>query len=258
MFGYEWWSLALAVVAGVACGFLNTVASSGSAVSLPILMAIGLDPITANATNRVPLLLGSISATLSFSAKKALPWGLALKVSIPTSIGAIVGARLIELFPRRDVGLIITAAILLALLLLFTKVKQAIEQSEAGAVRFGLREVLLFFGIGVWLGFIVLDGATYLLLVLTLAVGLSLVPATAVKSAALVASTLVSMVIFVYHGEINWTMGALTGIGSILGGVLGARFTMSPNAKRYIFWLLAGTIFAEVIHLGVHYFFKTH
>jgi uncharacterized protein len=33
---------------------------------------------------------------------------------------------------------------------------------------------------------------------------------------------------------------------------------MSPNAKRYIFWLLAGTIFAEVIHLGLHYVFKTH
>ena len=72
-----------------------------------------------------------------------------------------MGARLIELFPRRDVGIIITAAILLALLLLFTKVKQAIEQSQAGPVRFGLREVLFFFGIGVWLGFIVLDGATF-------------------------------------------------------------------------------------------------
>jgi uncharacterized membrane protein YfcA len=258
VFEYQLWSLALAVAAGVACGFLNTVVSSGSAVSLPVLMMIGLDPITANATNRVPLLLGSISATWSFSNKKVLPWALALKVSIPTSIGAIVGARLIELFPRRDVGLIITAAILLALALLFTKVKQAIEQSEAAFIRFGLREVVLFFGIGVWLGFIVLDGATYLLLVLTLAVGLALVPATAVKSAALVASTVVSMVIFVYHGEINWTLAALTGIGSIVGGVLGAHFTMSPNAKRYIFWLLAGTIFAEVIHLAIHYLSKTH
>ena len=53
-------------------------------------------------------------------------------------------------------------------------------------------------------------------------------------------------------------MAALTGAGSIVGGVLGANFTMSPNAKRYVFWLLAGTIFAEVIHLGLHYVFKTH
>ena len=243
---------------GVACGFLNTVASSGSAVSLPVLMAIGLDPITANATNRVPLLLGSLSATWKFHTKKALPWGLAIKVSIPTSIGAIVGARLIEMVPKRDVALIITGAILLALVLLFTKVKEAIQHADERPLRFGPLQIAMFFAIGVWLGFIVLDGATYLLLVLTLGVGLSLVPATAVKSAVLVASTLVSMGLFIYHAEIDWTMAALTGAGSIVGGVLGANFTMSPNAKRYIFWLLAGTIFAEVIHLGIHYIFKTH
>ena len=78
------------------------------------------------------------------------------------------------------------------------------------------------------------------------------------KRAVLVASTLVSMGLFIYHAEINWTMAALTRAGSIVGGVLGANFTMSPNAKRYVFWLLAGTIFAEVIHLAVHYVFKTH
>lgn len=257
MFGQEVWVVAAALVAGAACGFLNTVASSGSAVSLPMLMLAGLDPITDNATNRIPVLLGSLSATWSFSVKKALPWGLALKVCIPTSIGAVVGTRLVEQFSKRDVGIIITAAVLLALVLLFTKVKAALEHPAVRPLRFGLREVLLFFGVGVWLGFIVLDGATYLLMVLTLGVGLSLVPATAVKSVVLVASTSVSMAIFTYHGEINWTLAILTGIGSIAGGVAGARFTMSPNTRRYIFCLLASTIFAEVIHLSVHYVFKT-
>jgi uncharacterized protein len=57
------WALAFAGLAGLACGFLNTAASSGSAVSLPILMAIGLDPVTANATNRLPVLIGAMSAT---------------------------------------------------------------------------------------------------------------------------------------------------------------------------------------------------
>jgi uncharacterized protein len=53
---YDVWSLVLGVAAGLACGFLNTAASSGSPVSLPILMMIGLDPISANATNCVPVL----------------------------------------------------------------------------------------------------------------------------------------------------------------------------------------------------------
>ena len=55
---YDVWSLVLGMGAGLACGFLNTAASSGSAVSLPILMMIGLDPISANATNRVCMVAG--------------------------------------------------------------------------------------------------------------------------------------------------------------------------------------------------------
>ena len=39
---YELWAIIAGAAAGLACGFLNTVASSGSAVSLPILMTIGL------------------------------------------------------------------------------------------------------------------------------------------------------------------------------------------------------------------------
>src|SRR5919198_5594284 len=84
---YDIWSLVLGVGAGLACGFLNTAASSGSAVSLPILMMIGLDPISANATNRVPVLIGAVSATASFYHRKALPWALAVKVSLPVLIG---------------------------------------------------------------------------------------------------------------------------------------------------------------------------
>ncbi len=64
--GYDVWSWLLGLGAGLACGFLNTAASSGSAVSLPILLMIGLDPIAANATNRIPVLIGALAATMSF------------------------------------------------------------------------------------------------------------------------------------------------------------------------------------------------
>ena len=106
----EIWALALAGLAGLACGFLNTAASSGSAVSLPILMAIGLDPVTANATNRLPVLIGAMSATGSFHRKRAIPWRDALVVAVPVTAGAGVGAVLAEVIPARDLALVITAA----------------------------------------------------------------------------------------------------------------------------------------------------
>lgn len=256
--GYDIWALLLGLGAGLACGFLNTAASSGSAVSLPILMMVGLDPISANATNRIPVLIGALAATASFHKRKALLWGLALKVSLPVALGGVLGAALAEILPARDLALVITAAVLVALLLLFTKLKQAIEAATSDTVRYGAREFLLFAGIGVWLGFIVLDGATYMLLALTLVVGLPLIHANAIKSAALVPTTLIAMLVFAYRGDIDWTLGAVMGLGSIAGGVLGVRLATSPQARKYVFRLLVVVILAELVHLATHYVFKTH
>lgn len=251
------WSLLLGLGAGLACGFLNTAASSGSAVSLPILLMIGLDPVSANATNRIPVLIGAVAATASFHKRKALLWGLAVKVSLPVAIGALAGAGLAEILPGRDLALIITAAVLVALVMLFTKLKQAIESATSETVRYGVREFLVFMGIGVWLGFIVLDGATYLLLALTLVVGLPLIPANAIKSATIVPSTIVAMIVFASKGNIDWTLGAVMGVGSIAGGIFGARLATSPQARQWVFLLLVVVLSLELVHLAIHYVFKT-
>lgn len=79
MLGQDLWSLVLGFAGGLACGFINAAAAAGSAVSLPILMLIGLDPASENATNRIPVLLGAISASWGFHKKNAIPWPLAIQ-----------------------------------------------------------------------------------------------------------------------------------------------------------------------------------
>src|SRR5712692_42816 len=103
--GHDLLALILGTAAGLACGFLNTMASSGSAVSLPILMMIGLDPLTANASNRVPVLVGAMSATLSFQRGGHLSWDLFWRIGLPVTAGAIIGAFLAEVLPGRDLAL---------------------------------------------------------------------------------------------------------------------------------------------------------
>jgi uncharacterized membrane protein YfcA len=245
--------LALGAAAGLACGFLNTAASSGSAVSLPILMMIGLDPITANATNRLPVLIGALTATGTFQRRRQVPWGMVLRVSLPLVPGVAAGVGLAELIPARTLGLAITAAVLVAFVLLFTKVKAALARAETGDLRFGPREYAVFFGIGSWLGFIVLDGATYLLLALVLGVQLPLIQANAAKSALLIPASLVAVALFALDGAIDWKIGAALAVGSVAGGVLGARLAGSVSGKKWIYRLLVVVILAELVHLGVHY-----
>jgi uncharacterized membrane protein YfcA len=248
----------LGLGAGVASGFLNTAAAAGSAVCLPILMLIGLDPVTANATNRIPVLVGAISGTATFAANKTLPWALAIKAALPTALGSLLGAWLAGIVPARDLGLMITAGVLIALLLLFGKLRDAIGGTGAVALRYGSREIALLFGIGVWTGFIQLDGLAYLLLTFVLIVGLPLAAANAVKTFLAIPTALVAMAIFSYEGSVDWKIGAVAGLGSVIGGYLGARFASAPGAKRYVFYLLVTVLSAELVNLCVHYFFKTH
>ena len=108
--------------------------------------------------------------------------------------------------------------------------------------------------IGFWLGFIVLDGATYLLLALVLSVRLPLVEANAVKNFLTVPTTAVAMLIFASQGSIDWTLGAVLGVGSVLGGLLGSRLSLSDQARRWIVGLLVVVIVGELIQLSLRYF----
>jgi len=152
---------------------------------------------------------------------------------------------------------LITAAVLLALVLLFGKLKAALERASAATVRYGWREIAILFAIGIWLGFIVLDGATFTLLTLTLVVGVSLTHANAIKSLVLTTTTCVAMIIFSYLGSIDWGIGAIMGAGSMIGASLGVRVATSANAKKHVFRLLVVVISAELVQLVWHYVFKT-
>jgi uncharacterized membrane protein YfcA len=242
--------IGLVLIAGFLCGFITTVASSGSAVSLPILLAIGLDPITANATNRLPVVAASLTAVVSYHRNRAIDWGIAIKAIVPSTIGAIFGALAATMISARDFKLVIAGAVLIALFLLFFRLRNALADDAQRPMTFGPKQYFLFFLIGLWLGFIVLDGATFLLLALTVSAGVGIVSANAIKSAIILPSVLASMLVFSYESVINWKIGLILAIGSIFGGFAGARLAMAPAAKKVIFWMLAVVLTAEAGHLA--------
>jgi len=216
-------------------------------------MAIGLHAVDANATNRIPVLIGSLTATIDLGRRHAIPWRIALLAAAPATVGAVLGAVMAEIIPSHDIRVVITAAIVAALILILTKLKSVLSTAAAGELRFRWQEVCWFLIIGFWLGFIVLDGATYLLLALVLAVRLPLVQANAVKNFVTVPTTAVAMAIFASSGSVDWPLGAALGIGSVAGGLLGSRLAVSDHARRWIAGLLITVIAGELIQLSLRY-----
>jgi uncharacterized membrane protein YfcA len=245
--------LVAAVLIGVFSGFLNTLASGGSAVALPLLIATGLSPAIANATNRLPVLFGFGTASLTFFRAGIYRPALVARVLIPSVSGGIVGVMLADGVSSHLLLMVINGALLVALVLLFTAIKNVLLKAFEAPERYRLVDVALLFLVGIWLGLIVIDGATYLMLVLILGMRMQLPSANAYK--ALVGFTLnvVAVALFARNGHVDWTMGATMAVGSVAGGYIGARLSLSPHAKIWTFRVLVAVMAGELVHMAVQY-----
>ncbi len=90
----ELYQIVILLLAGFVAGIVNTLAGSGSLVTLPALMLAGLPPSIANATNRVGILLQCLTGAIEFKRYKRLPLRHGLLLSIPAIGGALLGAFL--------------------------------------------------------------------------------------------------------------------------------------------------------------------
>ena len=92
----EWWEYLLLVGGGFLAGIINTLAGNGSAITLPLLISMGLPANEANATNRVGVLLQTLTAilTLKRSKRTLVLVRKSLWYYIPTILGSIGGAML--------------------------------------------------------------------------------------------------------------------------------------------------------------------
>jgi uncharacterized membrane protein YfcA len=69
-------------------------------------------------------------------------------VAIPATLGSVVGVLAAEKVPRRDMALVISAAVLAALLLLFTKLWQMVQRNSDRLAHITVAGVLAMLGVG--------------------------------------------------------------------------------------------------------------
>ena len=241
--------LAVIIAAGLLSGFINTLASSGSAVTLPLMILIGLPATIANGTNRLPLLAGSIAALVTFHRAGVIDWRNGLTLSIPVIVGTMAGAALASVLDARTMGWAVVIAVIAALAMLVSNPKRFLRPAAEDGPRVGLATLAVFLPIGLWAGFIVLDSATYMLLGLVVVVGYDLIRANGIKSLFLLWISLASLLVFSVEGEIDWRIGLWLSVGSVVGAWLGSLLATKEWAKVWVFRLLVVVILAEIVQL---------
>ncbi len=251
------WEWLLALGIGVVSGVLNTLASGGSAVALPLLIGLGLPPAVANATNRLPVVFAYGAASVTFARAGMFAPALLKRVLPPTIAGGLIGAWLADFIDHDRLTLVINAAILISLLLLFTAVQNVLQRTFDAPPRYRWQDGLCLFLVGIWLGLIVIDGATYLLLVLILGMHLTLQQANAYKALIGLLINIVALVVFARDGNVDWALGGFLAAGSVAGGFLGARLSLQPWIKPWTYRLLIVVMVFELIHMVLQYWHRS-
>src|SRR3954463_11501843 len=96
---------------------INTVVGSGTLITFPTLLAVGLPPVTANVSNTVGLFPGSFVGAYGYRRELAGQGRGAVLLGAPSIAGAVVGAVLLLTLPAGAFKAIVPVLILLALLL---------------------------------------------------------------------------------------------------------------------------------------------
>lgn len=243
------WYLYLAVIAaGFVAGFINTLAGSGSLITLPLLMLIGLPATVANGTNRVGILLQNIVAVASFRQQKVLEWKSGLMLAIPAVVGSLVGAQIaVDLDERtmeRAIGIVMVAMLFVILLQPDRWLRGRTRERETP----GWIEILVFFAVGAYGGFIQAGVGVFVLAALVLVSGYDVVRGNAVKVLIILLFTISAMIVFLINGLVDWGVGLLLALGSTGGAWVGSRVAVSQGA-RFVRWVLIAVVVVSALDL---------
>ncbi len=240
--------LAAVPVVGFAAGFINTLAGSGSLLTLPLLILLGLPANVANGTNRVGVLLQNVVAVATFRRRGALPLEGSWKLIVPSVVGAVVGAELAvdldEQLLRQTIGVLLL--VLLAVMLL--NPERWIAARVAPREPRLLVEVPLFFAIGVYGGFIQVSVGLFLLAGLVLGAGHNLLGANALKNLIVLVFTAAALVVFVVNDQVDWTLGFLLGAAQAAGAWTAAHFAVKRGAA-FVRWAVVAIAVGSAVAL---------
>ena len=75
--------------AGAAAGTVNTIVGSGTLVTFPVLLAFGYSPVTANVSNTVGLVPGSLSGAIGYRRELAGQRGRMIRLGLAAAIGGL-------------------------------------------------------------------------------------------------------------------------------------------------------------------------
>lgn len=214
------WEAVAVFWAGVAAGTINTIVGSGTLITFPTLLAVGLPPVTANVSNSLGVVPGSVSGAWGYR-RELHGQGPRLRWLMPASaVGAILGAVLLLVLPASAFNEIVPVLIGLGVVLVIL----GPWITRHLTVREGRNKWMwpAVFGTGIYGGYF--GAAQGVLLMAVFGVGITdtVQRHNALKNVLSALTNGVAAIVFIVVAHIDWRAVGLLAAGSVIGGQIGA------------------------------------
>lgn len=225
------------VAAGVAAGIINVVAGAGTLITFPVLLALGVPPVTANLSNTVGLIPASVSGAWGYRRELRGQWRSVLWMASLSGVGGLAGGGALLLLPPENFTVVVPYLLLLAAVLSAVQprvaawVRRRSADEGVGATRpltFGLIVGVLL--TGVYGGYFGAAQGVVLLALLGILWSTDLNRANGAKNVLAGVANVISAALFVVTGMVDWQIALLIGIGSATGGLIGSRIGRKLSA----------------------------
>ncbi len=241
----SWEHIVLVFVTGIVCGIINTLAGSGSLISLPILMFIGLPPHVANGTNRIGIFFQNIVGTLNFKRQNVLDVAMGFRVAIPSILGSVSGAFIVLELNERAMEITVGVVLIMMLVPLWMKPSRWLKGARPDEIKsYPVLQFIIFFLIGTYGGFIQAGVGIFLLTALVLHSGYDLVRANALKVFINLIFTPFALAVFIIKGQIDLPAGMFLASGNAIGAYFASKYAVRWGSAFVRYILIAVIIIA--------------
>jgi uncharacterized membrane protein YfcA len=220
------------VAAGFAAGGINAVVGSGTLVSFPVLLAVGLPPVPATISNSLGLVAGNVSGAIGYRRELSGQRRLLLRLIPASALGAVTGAFLLLHLPASAFEAVVPVLIGIAVVLvvLHPVVQRRLPRPEhpPPPVRGGRLVALLAgaYATGTYGGYFSASQGVLQIGIFGLILHDSLQRLNALKNVLTLTVNTVAAgaYVVVATDRIDWWAAGLLASGSLVGGAVSSRY----------------------------------
>jgi uncharacterized membrane protein YfcA len=232
------------LAAGMLGGIASTVASIASVVSYPVLLALGLPPLSANVTNTMSLVLTGAGSVLGSRPELAGQRDRVLRLGVLTALGGAAGAAALLLAPASVFGFVVPVLIGAASLVLLGQPMIRGLEPRLGAEQSRWRLAVVC-GAAAYIGYFGAAGGVLMLAVLAAMISESLLRVNAIKNAISGVANGVTAIMFAVLAPVHWVFVPPLAAGFLAGGFTGPRLVRRLPVKALrVFVALCGLALA--------------